>query len=35
MSTRAIIGYPYRDGYKSAWVWCDGMPSDLGVKLRR
>lgn len=34
MSTRALIAYPYRDGFKAAWVWVDGMPANLGVQLR-
>ena len=34
MSTRAIIATPTAKGYKTAWCWCDGMPSDLGQILR-
>lgn len=34
MSTRAIISYPYRNGYKGAWVWTDGMPSHMKPILK-
>lgn len=34
MSTRAILAYPYRDGYKGAWVWSDGMPSSMKPILK-
>lgn len=35
MSTRAIIAYPVKDGYITAWQWDDGYPENLGIKLKR
>lgn len=35
MSTRAIIALPVKGGYKTAWCWNDGGPSDLGTELRK
>ena len=33
MSTRAIIAYPVKDGYITAWQWDDGYHDNLGIKL--
>ena len=34
MSTRAIIAVPTAKGYRTAWVWNDAFPNDLGKKLK-